>query len=61
MRIEFIYTLQGMEVTLFSKRTDGDMVNLGKLIFADSAGERPDLLKAFRAQTHFCFHEVRTT
>ena len=57
MRIEFIYTLQGMEVTLFSKRTDGDMVNLGKLIFADSAGERPDLLKAFRAQTHF----VRTT
>ena len=22
MRIEFIYTLQGMEVTLFSKRTD---------------------------------------
>lgn len=61
MRIEFIYTLQGMEVTLFSKRTDGDMVNLGKLIFTDSAGERPDLLKALQAQTHFCFHEVRTT
>ena len=58
MRIEFVYTLQGMEVTMFSKRTDGDMVNLGTLIFADSTGDRLDLLKVFRDQTHFIFREV---
>jgi hypothetical protein len=51
--IKFEYILQGTELTLFSKRTDGDIVRLGTLDFTSSSGKRLDLLQAFIEETQF--------
>ena len=50
MTLRFIYVQDGMKLTIFSERSDGDTVNLGELVFTDSAGDRPDLIEAFLSQ-----------
>ena len=57
MKTKFVADIQGSKATIFSKEAgpgapdDGAMVNLGSLVFTDSAGDRPDLLKSFLTET----------
>ena len=50
---EFRYVLNGMQLLLVSRNPNGEVIQLGKLLFSDMRGDRPDLLQLFLSRTGF--------